>query len=307
MNDTRRRRGEGIGSVEPDSAPAAPNSAPAAPNSAPAAPETLPASAGPDAMRAIESAAEGLAGAIAGGWAAFTDRIARAISPEPLANLYSLHPEARLTSPRELGFRFVAVEDIRGTAVAGIAQRGQDFLPLPPFRGENWNARWQRIRDANARLKPLPPIDVVKYDGAFWVVDGHNRVAAALADRAAGLDAMVTELVPLDGRSSERPTALLPHLGEMAELRAAAAGHRPAMGVRVATPTPAPEEERTAVEGEAPAAVAGTQAADEAGASPDGTGAFADGTGASETRGRVAERGPRGGGEPPTRRRGRLS
>jgi hypothetical protein len=43
---------------------------------------------------------------------------------------------------------------------------------------------------------------------------------------------MVVELVPLDGRTSERPTNLLSYLGETGELRAAAAGRRPAMGMR---------------------------------------------------------------------------
>jgi hypothetical protein len=263
MADTRRGRGGDTGADEAhvavtptrteSSGTADAGNTAEAPNHGPdQAPETAPeaSSSGPDPVRAIESvveaaaeAAEGIAGAIAGGISAVAERISRAITPEPLANLYEVHPEARLASPRELGFRFVPVEDIRGTAVAGIAQRGLDFLPLPPFRGENWQARWQRIRDANARLKPLPPIDLVKFESGYWVVDGHNRVGAALADNAAGLDAMVTELVPLDGRSSERPTELLPHLGEVAELRAAAAGHRPALGVRIAERPPAGETE----------------------------------------------------------------
>jgi hypothetical protein len=195
-----------------------------------------------------EPAPEGLAGVIVGTLAAVAGRIARAMSHEPLANLYELHPEARESSPRELGFRFVGLDEIRGTAVAGIAQRGEDFTPLPPFRGENWQSRWQRIRNANAQLKPLPPIDLIKFDGGYWVVDGHNRVAAALADHAVGLDAMVTELVPLDGHSSELATAMLEHLGDVMELRAAASGLRPAMGVRtggapstVETEMPEPE------------------------------------------------------------------
>jgi hypothetical protein len=179
-----------------------------------------------------QSPAEAIVGAIVSHLAGAVDRIARSVSPRPLASLYELHPEARQSSPRELGFRFIDVEDIRGTAVAGAAQRGEDYLPLPPFRGENWQARWQRIRDANQRLRPLPPIDVVKYDGGYWVMDGHNRVGAALADNMAGLDAMVTELVPLDGRASERPTMLLPYMGEMAELRAAVSGKRPAIAIR---------------------------------------------------------------------------
>ena len=43
---------------------------------------------------------------------------------------------------------------------------------------------------------------------------------------------MGTELVPLDGQTSERPGTLLPYLGETGEMRAAAQGHRPAMGMR---------------------------------------------------------------------------
>jgi hypothetical protein len=151
---------------------------------------------------------------------------------EPLANLYELFPEARNASPHELGMRFVPVEEIRGTAVAGYAQRGGDFLPLRPFRGENWTARWQRLRAANERLQPLPPVDLIKYDGEYWVVDGHNRVAVTLYAHGVGLDAMVTELVPLDGQTSERPRNLLSYLGETGELRAAASGRRPAIGMR---------------------------------------------------------------------------
>ena len=43
---------------------------------------------------------------------------------------------------------------------------------------------------------------------------------------------MVTELVPLDGQASERPTNLLSLMGEAQEMRAAAQGRRPAMGMR---------------------------------------------------------------------------
>jgi hypothetical protein len=156
----------------------------------------------------------------------------RSLESEPLANLYELYPEARQASPHELGMRFVPVEEIRGTAVAGAAQRGGDFLPLKPFRGENWTARWRRIMEASERLQPLPPVDLIKYNDEYWVVDGHNRVAATLYAKGAGLDAMVVELVPLDGRTSERPRNLLSYLGQAGELRAVAAGRRPAMGMR---------------------------------------------------------------------------
>ena len=169
---------------------------------------------------------------------------------EPLLNLYEAFPEARLAAPRELGLRFVPVEEIAGTAVAGVAQRGGDFLPLKPFRGENWAARWQRICIATDRLQPLPPVDLIKFGGEYWVVDGHNRVAATLYANGVGLDAMVTEMVPLDGKTSERPSSLASYLGQGIELRAAAPGHRPAIGMR--------QTDQVAIE------IAGTDEADEA-------------------------------------------
>jgi hypothetical protein len=143
------------------------------------------------------------------------------LNKTPLANLHVLHPEVRNASPRELGMRFVRIEEIAGTAVAGIDQRGGDFLPLEPFRGPNWRGRWQRISHAVDRLESLPPVDLVKFAGEYWVVDGHNRVAAVLYTNGVGVDAMVTELLPLDGSLSERPTALLPHMGDARALRAA--------------------------------------------------------------------------------------
>ena len=176
-------------------------------------------------------------GAVSQAWSVREARVARRFGAWPesrSANLYELYPEARVASPRELGLRFVAVEEIRGTAVAGATQRGGDFLPLKPFRGDNWEARWGRIREANERLQPLPPIDLIKFDGDYWVVDGHNRVAATLHANGVGLDAMVTELIPLDGQTSERPTQLLSYMGEAGEWRAAAQGLRPAMGLRQA-------------------------------------------------------------------------
>jgi hypothetical protein len=186
-----------------------------------------------------------------------TRRRLRRLARQPLANLYELHPEARSASPRELGMRFVPIEEVRGTAVAGPAQRGGDFLPLKPFRGENWMARWQRIREANRQLRTLPPVDLVKHQGEYWVVDGHNRVAAALYGNGVGLDAMVTELIPLDGGTSERPRHVLSVLGETANLRAAAQGRRPAIGVR-RVPRPADEVVRVSSIGASPAHEAAT-------------------------------------------------
>ncbi len=148
----------------------------------------------------------------------------RRLARVPLPSLFDVHPEARQANPRELGLRTIDVADIRGTAVAGATQRGADFLPLKPFRSSNWHGRWQRIRAAVDRLAVLPPIDVVRFGDGYWVSDGHNRVAAALYAGQVGIDANVTELVPLGASPSERSASLAPALIGSRELRTAATG-----------------------------------------------------------------------------------
>lgn len=127
----------------------------------------------------------------------------RRMSHEPLPSLPDLYPEARRARPVEIGFRTLDVADIRGTAVGGGDQRGADFLPFRAFRSKNWSARWQRLRKAHDRLADLPPIDVVKYDGSYWIVDGHNRVGLALYVGQVAIDASVVELVPPGGHRTE--------------------------------------------------------------------------------------------------------
>ena len=130
-------------------------------------------------------------------------RRVRRMGHRPLPSLPELRPESRTARPVEIGTRSIPVEDIRGTAVGGGAQRGGDFLPLKAFRGRNWAARWQRLRRANDALEPLPPIDVVKFDDGYWVVDGHNRVALALYAGQLEVDASIVELVPPGGQRTE--------------------------------------------------------------------------------------------------------
>jgi hypothetical protein len=123
----------------------------------------------------------------------------RRMARYPLPFLYDVHPEARRASPRELGTMTIDVADIAGTAVGPPRQRGMDFLPLKPFRSRNWQGRWQRVRAASERLAILPPIDVVRYGGRYWVVDGHNRVAVALYNGQLSIDANVVDLGPSSG------------------------------------------------------------------------------------------------------------
>lgn len=172
----------------------------------------------------------------------------RRLARQPLPFLFEVHPEARRASPRELGIQTVAIEDIAGTAVGPPNQRGMDFLPLKPFRSPNWRERWRRVLAATERLAVLPPIDVQHYAGRYWVLDGHNRVAAALYTGQREVDADVIELIPLDGVLSATPTSLANVLEEHSEIQAALSRRTleetPADGSAGKSPEPPAESRR---------------------------------------------------------------
>ena len=152
-------------------------------------------------------------------------RRVRRMGRAPLTNLWDVHPELRRASIRELGLQLVRVEDIKGTAVEGQPQRGGDFLPLKDRRSDDWRGRWQRILNALDRLDTLPPVELIRFGDEFWVVDGHNRVAAALYNGQVELDAVVEELrLPGVSSTADTPTALASVLQGSLDLRAAGTG-----------------------------------------------------------------------------------
>ncbi|HYM53332.1 MAG TPA: hypothetical protein VEW45_07670 [Candidatus Dormibacteraeota bacterium] len=130
------------------------------------------------------------------------DRLLGATRPDPLPTLYERHPNAAAAVRRARGLQVVPLDRIVGT-VRQPTQNTSDFLPLPVLRGRNWEARWQRILKAVDNLAMLPAIDVVQVGDEYYVVDGHNRVAAALRVGAAAIDADVTELVLPGSKSVE--------------------------------------------------------------------------------------------------------
>jgi len=152
-------------------------------------------------------------------------RRVRRMAQQPLHNLWEEHPEAYRASIRELGLRSVPVDKIAGTAVEGPAQRGGDFLPLRDRRSDDWRGRWQRIRRALDLLENLPPVDLIKFGDEYWVVDGHNRVAAALYNGQVEADAVVDEL-RLPGMAAEPPQPIAGVLEGSLDLRNAGAGRR---------------------------------------------------------------------------------
>lgn len=170
-------------------------------------------------------------------------RRVRRMAKHPLRYLYDAHPEARFARPVEVGLRTIDLDEIGGTAVGG-SFRGGDFLPLKASRTANWAARWQRLRKAQDSLAVLPPIDVFKYGGRYWVVDGHNRVALALYGGQVAIDANVVELVPLGERRTEPIGSLAPSVAASRAVRAAGSGRRPSheLNQEDATSTAPPDD-----------------------------------------------------------------
>ena len=174
----------------------------------------------------VGHAVEGVAGSISERPGMRVRRVRR-MGAQPLPYLNDLHPDVRSARPVQVGLRTIPVEEIAGTAVGGGDQRGGDFLPLKPFRGRNWSGRWQRLNRAQDSLAILPPIEVVKHRGRYWVIDGHNRVGLALYQGQPEIDATIVELVPPGERRTEPVVDLAPTMGGSRTLRTRGAG-RPA-------------------------------------------------------------------------------
>ena len=113
---------------------------------------------------------------------------------ESLPSLSDRYPSAGSAPRRRIGLRSVPLDQIVGT-VRHPTQNTADFLPLPRLRGRNWEARWLRITGALDRLASLPPVELVQVGDDYYVVDGHNRVAAALRVGGVEVDADVTQLL----------------------------------------------------------------------------------------------------------------
>lgn len=124
-------------------------------------------------------------------------------------SLYDLVPHADVL-PRSLPrIELVAAERIVGTTRQPSTLTA-DFLPAGAQRTTHWRHDWQRIRDGEDELAILPPVELIKVGGCYFVVDGHKRVAIAKRHRAV-LDAIVTELrIAESGPGAPRSRAARP-------------------------------------------------------------------------------------------------
>jgi hypothetical protein len=74
------------------------------------------------------------------------------------------------------------------------SSRAHNFRPLRDREPADWEFRWSRLMSATFDQAVLPPVQLLRAGGDYWVVDGHNRVALARERGQLWIDADVTEL-----------------------------------------------------------------------------------------------------------------
>jgi hypothetical protein len=92
-----------------------------------------------------------------------------------------------------VGEQVVALRDVVGTVDPANKIFDRDFRPT----GQRSRDRFQRIFVALCRGEQLPPIELYRWRGRYYVFDGHHRVAAA---RAMGMDYLAGDVTDLVGR-----------------------------------------------------------------------------------------------------------
>ena len=81
-----------------------------------------------------------------------------------------------------------------GSIVGSVGRCGSfdaGFLPVCSCSAE----RWKRLYAAFLEGKTLPPVELYKVGGAYFVADGNHRVSVARFRGAVAVDAFVTEFV----------------------------------------------------------------------------------------------------------------
>jgi ParB-like nuclease domain len=96
-----------------------------------------------------------------------------------------------LLGPRNPREQLIPLSHLVGTADGAAGKFDRDFLPTDDR--SRW--RFQRIVIALRDGKALPPIEVYRHHGHYYVSDGHHRVAAARALGETTIAAHVTEVL----------------------------------------------------------------------------------------------------------------
>jgi hypothetical protein len=112
--------------------------------------------------------------------------------------------DGREYTTMDAGLLVVDVDKITGT-VDKCGELDRRFHPLHRRdRGERFRrSRMSRAFENPAIVSSIPPVDLYWYRGTYYIVDGHRKVAAALAAGIEFLDAQVTEIATIDDRKMQ--------------------------------------------------------------------------------------------------------
>jgi hypothetical protein len=99
------------------------------------------------------------------------------------------------TAGLKRGRRDLGVQTINLDAIVGTVEPAKARVFDRQLRPDASCAdRWKRLWSAYRRGDPVPPVSVYRFDGRFWLCDGHDRVSVRRHQGAPTIDALVTEL-----------------------------------------------------------------------------------------------------------------
>ncbi len=114
--------------------------------------------------------------------------LVRGKEPDPLLALDEVREKLQLYEQWYVGIQTIPVEKVIGS-VDRAADFDRAFLP----RRSSMEERWRRVESA-FQAQAFPPIVVFKVDDAYFIEDGHHRVAIARQRGDEFIDAEVTEV-----------------------------------------------------------------------------------------------------------------
>ncbi len=103
--------------------------------------------------------------------------------------------------------------DVDVDQIVGSVDRSRGFDRRFRPTTQTSRTRFERLAAAARRGEDLPPVDLVQVGEAYFVVDGHHRVAVARALRRDLIAAYVTEVLTVVGASRDLTVADLPMKG----------------------------------------------------------------------------------------------
>jgi hypothetical protein len=95
------------------------------------------------------------------------------------------------------GQHSLGLQTIPLDAVVGTVDSGRDFDRRFRPTSSRVRERWERLALAQRRGASMPPIDVYRIGGLYFVKDGHHRVSIAMSEGQKTIEAYVTDVVTM--------------------------------------------------------------------------------------------------------------